>query len=312
MVDTPESNDTADHPDSNLPVPDMVPQGSEPPNSNEDQKDSKQSRHYAKYVVWPFKALGRWFMRVVNWLDKYDGAVTAAATIVIAVLTGYYVYYAKQQWGVMKGQLIEMKQARIQAKTDDASAITAQQAIAQTSLKTSQDNFAKSSQGSESAFRDEQRAWIGITSQVLTQFEEHKPVVMQVNMSNTGKTPARKVKIRTLTMVAPTPIPGPTKEQVEQLRKADWVLGPAIPPQGQHSIHIGKESGPVTDENRRTVEGIMDRFNFIKSKTSFLYNIGEVSYEDVSGRIHLTTFCVFLADPDTKFIAFCSGFNEIQ
>jgi hypothetical protein len=49
----------------------------------------------------PLKAL-------VTWLDVHDGAVTALATVVIALLTFFYVRYARKQWEVMGQQLGEM------------------------------------------------------------------------------------------------------------------------------------------------------------------------------------------------------------
>src|SRR5438034_1965048 len=51
---------------------------------------------------------GHWFRRIVAWLDANNGAITAAATVVIAVLTFFYVRYSPRQWDVMRSQLDAM------------------------------------------------------------------------------------------------------------------------------------------------------------------------------------------------------------
>jgi hypothetical protein len=108
VVDTPRSDSNADQPDSHLPRPDLVPQSSDSSEPKQNDVNAAQRRHYAQYIMWPFKAVWRAFTAVINWLDKNDGAVTAIATIAIAVLTAYYVHYARGQWNVMQGQLGEM------------------------------------------------------------------------------------------------------------------------------------------------------------------------------------------------------------
>ncbi|PYN83765.1 MAG: hypothetical protein DMD96_01025 [Candidatus Rokuibacteriota bacterium] len=74
-----------------------------------------------------------------NWIERHSGAVTAVATIVIAVLTGVYAHYASAQWREMK-RLSELTQdALIETKknnsasaksTDDALRITRDQLTA--------------------------------------------------------------------------------------------------------------------------------------------------------------------------------------
>jgi hypothetical protein len=315
VIDAPQSGGDNHQSDPHLEQTVASPETTNTTPPNNKQQQPKQNRKYPEYVMRPLKAVGQSVIAVVNWTDKNDGFITALATVVIAVLTGIYVHYSRAQWKVMRDQLTEMTNSRLQAKTDSASAITAQQAIAQTSLSTSQGNFDKSSQSAENTFRDEQRAWIGVTRQTLEQFEEKKAVVIGVSITNAGKTPARNLKIRVRTIVTNYPINGPAQEDIAGLRKAPWILGPAMSPQGQYSITIGKDQlvGQIlTEENKRIVQGTIDRFPLIKSKTLFLYDVGEVSYEDVSRRTHLTTFCVFLADPETKFVAFCPEFNEIE
>lgn len=50
-------------------------------------------------------------MRVVGFLQKYDGAITALATVAIVILTMVYVLYSKKQWETMSRQLDEMQKS---------------------------------------------------------------------------------------------------------------------------------------------------------------------------------------------------------
>ena len=77
------------------------------PASKSQTKDGKKTIEYGKYILWPFKALGRLF----QFLDKNDGAVTAIATIAIAILTWKYVTYSRGQLEIIGGQLKEMQDA---------------------------------------------------------------------------------------------------------------------------------------------------------------------------------------------------------
>lgn len=80
------------------------------------------SRKYAQYIVRPMKAIWRFLGSVVGFLDKYDGAITAIATVAIVALTFVYVRYSKRQWQVMSGQLEQMRQQlpQMQAATKAA------------------------------------------------------------------------------------------------------------------------------------------------------------------------------------------------
>jgi hypothetical protein len=53
-------------------------------------------------------------------------------------------------------------------------------------------------------------------------------------------------------------------------------------------------------------------FPKIKSGDLIIYDFGELSYNDISGKRHVTTYCVFLSDPGTKTVSFCPPFNDIE
>ena len=71
-------------------------------------QETKQKVNYRKYVMWPVVAF-RW---LVQWLDDNSGAVTAIATVVIAVLTYFYATYSKKQWEVTRDQLQAYKDSQ--------------------------------------------------------------------------------------------------------------------------------------------------------------------------------------------------------
>ena len=57
---------------------------------------------------------------------------------------------------------------------------------------------------------------------------------------------------------------------------------------------------------------IAANYELIKAKTLILYLYGEVQYFDGSGRTHTTQYCFFLANPRTKELDYCEGFNELN
>jgi hypothetical protein len=60
-----------------------------------------------------FRTIFRPLLWLIGWLDSHDGAVTAAATIAIAVLTYFIAHDGKQQMEAIRGQLGEMKAQRL-------------------------------------------------------------------------------------------------------------------------------------------------------------------------------------------------------
>jgi hypothetical protein len=166
----------------------------------------------------------------------------------------------------------------------------------------------------EKSFRDEQRAWVGISDLNLSTFEPNKPITIEMRIANTGRTPARNVKSRYRTHTSNLAMDGPNPVQLSNLQKTKWEYDPAIAPQGKFSYWLGEiEPGrPITAEQFSTSKDLKDSFALIKSGALIMYDYGEISYRDQSGREHTTTFCIFLANPDTKEIAFCPSFNNIN
>jgi hypothetical protein len=60
------------------------------------------------------------------------------------------------------------------------------------------------------------------------------------------------------------------------------------------------------------LQDIRDHFQQIKSKQLILYYFGTLQYEDIFGSKHTTNYCVFLAEPDLKGLAYCQDFNDLN
>lgn len=65
-----------------------------------------------RILVTAWRFIARRFVRIVAFLDTYNGAVTALATVAIMLLSGIYVHYSKAQWETMQRQLIDSEAAQ--------------------------------------------------------------------------------------------------------------------------------------------------------------------------------------------------------
>jgi hypothetical protein len=69
------------------------------------RKTDQHSGYRMRVIVAMRRFIARRFMVVVSFLDKYNGAVTALATVAIVMLTFVYVTYSKKQWETMQDTL---------------------------------------------------------------------------------------------------------------------------------------------------------------------------------------------------------------
>lgn len=115
MIDQPDSNGKSNN--SGESEPSLSPLASastrqvEAPAKPKQKADYRaKARKYGHYVLRFLVAIRRFLATIVGFLDKYDGAITALATVAIVVLTFNYVRYSKRQWEAMDGQLEVMRQ----------------------------------------------------------------------------------------------------------------------------------------------------------------------------------------------------------
>jgi hypothetical protein len=95
--------------------------------------------------------------------------------------------------------------------------------------------------------------------------------------------------------------PSPIDLTPEQLASVKWNDGGAIPPQGNRSFKI------------ETPRDVMQRhIEDIRANRVYVYNLGEIVYQDTNGRRHKTQYCFFLRDPATKTLASCDRWNDMN
>jgi len=273
MVDTPQSGDNHDQSESDLEKIRTNPNtaNSTPPSG--EQEEPEQQRHYAQHAMRVLKAIGRATIIVVNWIDEKGPFVTAIATVVITVLTGFYVHYSRAQWRTMQAQYREMKLAREQAKTDNASAITAQQEIAQQALSESQKTSDKSLNATIEQFHLDQRAWIGAV-EVKSD---------RVTLFNSGRTVAKHVIAHFHMRFSPIEF----KELPHPVHIPERSVGVLIP-SAQYPTKFANEI-PAQEIDKQNIS------------SWYTYIWGEVGYVDIFKQSHQTVFCSYRKGAEGDF-----------
>src|SRR6266849_1033448 len=132
------------------------------------------------------------------------------AGVIIAVVTGFIFagqLYEMYEGGTATDKLVQYAQTQSGAATKMATAsekfsttsetaVTEFKKAAAESTKAAKEGVAStktSIENSQEAFRDDQRAWVGVGDVTVLQFDENK-LKVQINLSNSGKTPALKVR----------------------------------------------------------------------------------------------------------------------
>lgn len=150
--------------------------------------------------------------------------------------------------------------------------------------------------------RNDQRAWVGPIDTVGPQFKdangqpiyfaEGQRASLGVVIANSGKTPARRVEHRFSYRTLPNGTPF-TPRYPQPPRQAG-VIQPGARPQ----LVIATETAP-TAQNIQTY----------RSGSQILYLFGHVTYEDIYGKPHYTTFCMYLL-ADLSAFGDCDTYND--
>lgn len=148
----------------------------------------------------------------------------------------------------------------------------------------------------------DQRAWVGPTSFIhpgggAVYFREGSQPSFGVVITNNGKTPARNIRVKIQRNTFPKGTPFDAKYFDEGGPESTAVLFP----NQTFNLTTGSEARPLT---ARLVE-------MITTEEFILYVYGMVTYEDVFGVKHRTTFCGYLT-PDLTTFKTCSTYNEID
>jgi hypothetical protein len=183
----------------------------------------------------------------------------------------------------------------------------------QDSVDTADRNTRTTIHNSEKAFKEGQRAWVGVQDAIPRgSFDEKTSWGVTVIFANSGRTPAREVETSAMFITSPVEIDGPKPEQIAQL-----VFRPAqsIAPQGKYNQNIGGSGAVGEPYSTRQLEGsqvLISQFQLIKDKHLFLYYFGILKYDDGFGHQRQTQFCILLANPETREAGFCDAFNDMN
>lgn len=258
-------------------------------------------------------------IRDLEWSDW----ITAGATVTIAILTGFYVHYAREQWqtanrqlDAMRGQLKQMEGSsaqtdRLIGETHDLASAAKRQAEESRSIA---DSAREAIERNTLAHRISERAWVDIVP-----FEPPRKIpgngtlpdmfVYSIYLRNTGKTVARDVVTKAVTSMGPAAGQyednGIRMMQDELFRMMDTgerVSLPVIPnvkalaPNTTTAIPAIIAAAPA-QQLRSNV--------WLQSKI-----VGRVDYKDDFGVRHWLKFCF---SPETSgAVRYCLSGNEVD
>jgi hypothetical protein len=169
--------------------------------------------------------------------------------------------------------------------------------VSEKAVQVAQDQLrASEKQGKDAAesLRLDQRAWIGFIQNDVA--FSRGLLTQSLLFSNSGRTPARNVRMRS----ASKGIPTGTKLTPDYGARNPIGEGPSsssITPGGSKRL-LGRPLRPDADMLAK-----------LQSGAWVLYHFGEVTYEDVFGQPHRTTFCVFVL-PSLAEAGDCGEYND--
>lgn len=164
----------------------------------------------------------------------------------------------------------------------------------QDSVDTADRNTKTTIHNAQTAFRDEQRAWVGIGQYRIDHFDNKDAFKLVIPWVNSGKTPAVDTETGVAYTFQPSPMTGPTPGHKYVFEKAS-----ALAPQGIYVTNITNLDAP-------------GRFDAITNGTLWMYFFGQFRYRDVHSRkIHTTTFCLRY-DRIDKQMVFCESGNDMD
>jgi hypothetical protein len=227
--------------------------------------------------------------RVIAWLT--------AALVFISVISGFVSFLqfraAKDSANAaLAASITAMQQLRI---AEDANRLT----MINTNLGERQSRAALSASIDQN--RWDQRAWVGVVDVIPPWLENGKRVYIKVAetgdivlvISNSGRTPARKMKINAATAEGPK---GKTFRAEYRDDGIDVSSLSTLFPAAQFNVRL-------------STKGAIPYYSLIKSGDYVFYIFGEITYDDVFNRRHSTTFC-FFTNADVDAANACDTYND--
>ncbi len=273
-------------------------------NREQEQKSPKAETEQPEPAATVKKAEGRADVPPASRANnKADGEQKYRRTVVLltAVIAGATVAYsvsAYWQLRILGTQAQAMNETLVETRgIAEATKLAAEATIA--SGKAAQDSADAAKESNRITLqmaRNDQRAWIGTKSLIGEEIRPGVRIQFGVIVANLGKTPAKKVKTQTSWRALPrttpfSPVYNKSTTNIEQMSTS--VLMPTFegtllaPP-----ITLGE-----------------DQVEALRSGRAHFYVYGRITYEDVFGRSHKTTWCLFVNEKLDRMAA-CEIYND--
>lgn len=189
---------------------------------------------------------------------------------------------AKEQAGKMK----DMSDAADKIRQAAENMVTQDQRIA--------DNAKNSIQATQNAMRQDQRAWV-VWKAIEGKPELDKPWTLKTYFTNSGKTPAKNVKVNCI---------------VDHAKDESALDFNKIAPETRPAIIAPNDPTTYCELNPLKIDKVnQEVLNIFSSKQEIIFFYGFVTYDDIFRREHWLTFCHAM-EPDGKAWDTCHVYND--
>jgi hypothetical protein len=210
-----------------------------------------------------------------------------------ALAVGIIVAVANIELWIVTAKSVEISAAAAEAAKRGAIASESQ-------VKATQESI----QATVNSFQLDQRAWLGANKiGLVDSIDLGSTIKGLIELTNTGKTPAKKVRtLGAIEVLAKGVVPIP-KYQVDHTDQTSYSV---IQPGMSMTITTPAIKGASGEEFGTTNQTDLDD---LKSGRFIIYIFGEITYEDVFGRPHITKFCGFV-NRNLQTVRACQTYND--
>jgi hypothetical protein len=218
-------------------------------------------------------------MRTWNWLKRKADEANLADYLIV-LLTAVIAFWAGMTWWEMHD-----------AGTQTNKIIAADERLA-TAMENSVTKSGDALKASIEASRTDQRAWVGFENAQVNVHAGNQSR-FSVNVKNTGKTPALHVSLQYF-------IKNVERGQALQFTYKGITTVPSrgmLAPNGIFSVILTNAEPDAAEMNR------------IRTEEKHVYFYGRLTYNDIFGRSHWTTFCTYMSQEGNAMVS-CSEYNN--
>lgn len=159
--------------------------------------------------------------------------------------------------------------------------------------KSAADTAAQSLVFAKQQFSDDQRAWVGVENAIVHDLPNTKVGLMNIILKNSGKTPALHMHIFGVTQREK----GSHLMDISDARRYPVKQLGILMPNAEATI-----PSKIPDSTKLGIA-------LLKDGSYRMVSYGIVEYDDVAGRSHSTTLCIFIA-PDFHNVGWCDKYND--